>query len=71
MRFSRHAKNKARSLGVSLPELEFAIGLGRKIVEDVDGNPIHVVVVRGMPVRVVIALDDSDFVITLFDRRKP
>ena len=71
MRFSRHAKNKARGLGVTISELELAIAFGRKVAEDANGNYIHLVMLRGKPFRVVIALDDADFVITLFDRRKP
>ena len=38
--------------------------------EDPDGNPLARTTIGDMPVRIIIALDDPDFVITIFESER-
>lgn len=70
MRFSRHAKNKARALKLSTSEVGSSMRAGEVVGSDEDENAIVKVFVRGTTVLIVVALDEPDFVITLYSRRK-
>lgn len=69
MRFSRHAKNNARDLGVSVADAERVIRAPVRIDFDKDGLPRYTGYVRGVRVRVVVALDDPGFIVTIHERR--
>ena len=70
MRFSRHAKNNARWLRVSIAEAERVIEDPIQMDRDGSGRPRFTGKIRGIYVRVVVALDDPDLVVTIHDRRQ-
>jgi Domain of unknown function (DUF4258) len=71
VRFSRHAKNRMRREGLARETIEAINLLAVKHRVDTRGNPIVVGRdTRGRPVEVVVALDDSGYVITVIVRRK-
>ena len=69
MRFTRHAKNKARWLRMSLADVEGVIAHPAHMGRDEDGKPQYVGEVRGVSVRVVLALDEPDLIVTIHRRR--
>ncbi len=69
MRFSRHAKNKARWSGLALAEVERIVAAPERADVDAKGNPRYYAHVRGQLYRVVIAQDDPTYVITIHERR--
>jgi hypothetical protein len=69
VRFSRHAKNNARDLGVSVFDAETVIREAVKADADFDGRPRYTGYVRGVRVRVVVALDDPELIVTIHKRR--
>ena len=70
MRFSRHAKNNLRLYEVTIQEVESVVrdSIGKD--SDERGNPRYLGLIAGRPYRVVIALDDSDVVITHFPEER-
>jgi hypothetical protein len=69
VRFSRHAKkNKARGLGLCVADAEQVIDTAIKIDSDPDGLSRYTGYVRGIRVRVVVALDDPEFIVTIHER---
>jgi len=66
MRLSRHAKNNLRHFGGTREEVESVVKTPFGKTLDQSGNPIYVGIVRGRIVRVVVADDDPDFVITVY-----
>jgi hypothetical protein len=69
VRFTRHAKNKARSLGLSIADAERVIETADRIDFDGDGLPRYTGYVDGLRVRVVVALDDPQVIVTIHERR--
>jgi hypothetical protein len=69
VRFSRHAKNKAREMGASVADAEHLIV--HPVYRDTDpqGRPRYTGLIRGLRVRVVVALDDPDLIVTIHERR--
>jgi len=70
MRFSRHAKNNARDIGATVADAEHVIRTAVKVDADHRGLPRYTGYVRGLRVRVVVALDDPDLIVTIHERRK-
>lgn len=70
VRFSRHAKNKARDLGVSVADAEHVIQTAIYTDYDEDGLPRYTGYVRDMRMRVVVALDEPDIIATIHERRR-
>jgi hypothetical protein len=68
VRFSRHAKNKARALGLFVADAEHVIASAIRIDSDPHGLPRYTGYVRGIRVRVVVALDDPEFIVTIHER---
>jgi hypothetical protein len=70
MRLSRHAKNELRRLGATRQEVESVVRspLGKDI--EWRGNPRYLGVIAGRLVRVVVAQDDPDVVITVYEMRR-
>ncbi len=67
MRFKRHAKNKLRWIKGTRQEAESVVE--NPIGKDFDGkgNALYFGYVAGVPVWVVVADDDPEFVITVFE----
>lgn len=67
---TRHAKNRARSIGTSLAEVEGLIDDPFQVETDEDGRPLYSGVLRGIDVRVVVALDEPGLIVTIHEKRK-
>ena len=67
MRLSRHAKNELRRLRATRQEVEFAVAnpIGKSF--DRRGNSLYLGYVVGVLVWIVVAADDPDVVITVFE----
>jgi hypothetical protein len=70
MRFTRHAKNKARKFGWRIADAESAIAHPTPIDQDGAGKPRYTGCIRGVRVRVVVAVDDPDLIVTIHERRR-
>jgi hypothetical protein len=64
MRYRRHAKNRLRWLRVSDADIERMVAAALFVDIDEEGRPRFVGEVDGVGVRVVIALDEPDLVVT-------
>jgi hypothetical protein len=69
MRFSRHARNGMRLYRVGIADVQAIVANPLETSQDGKGNLVAVGLVGGRRVRVVIACDDPDFVITVHERR--
>jgi mRNA-degrading endonuclease RelE of RelBE toxin-antitoxin system len=70
MRLTRHAKNYLRRLGASVEDVEQMIEEPIHFDRDRRGKPRYTGQIRGVRVRVVVALDEPDLVVTIHDRRR-
>jgi len=70
MRFSRHARNEARHLRITISGIERELDRAPVVARDENGNPIHAIHLEGMIIWVVVAADSPGQVITMFRRRK-
>jgi hypothetical protein len=70
MRLSRHAKNRARRLRASVTEVEAVIAQPLRVEVEEEGKPCYIGYIRGIHVRVVVALDEPDLVVTIHERRR-
>jgi hypothetical protein len=70
MRLTRHAKNRARFIGASQAEVEDLIRNPLQIERDEDGKPLFSGFLKGVYVRVVVALDEPDLIVTIHEMRK-
>jgi mRNA-degrading endonuclease RelE of RelBE toxin-antitoxin system len=66
---SRHAKNELRALGAKLGDVEEAIADPIRIDSDPEGRPRYTSHIRGIRVRIVVAVDEPDLVVTIHKRR--
>lgn len=69
MRLSRHAKNEARRIEATVAEVEGVIADPTRVDRDRFGKPRYTGYIREFRVRVVVALDEPDFVVTIHERR--
>jgi uncharacterized protein DUF4258 len=69
VRFSRHAKNRAREIGATVADVERLIADPLHIDLGPNGKWRYVGLIRGERVRVVIALDEPDLIVTIHRRR--
>ncbi len=69
MRLTRHAKNYLRRLGASVAEVERVIENPVEFDRDRNGKPRYTGTLQGVRVRVVVALDEPDLIVTIHDRR--
>jgi len=69
VRFSHHAKNRARQLGVAIEDAEAVIESSIFVDVDKRQNPRFTGYVGSLRVRVVVALDDPNFIVTIHKRR--
>ncbi|MFL5899667.1 MAG: DUF4258 domain-containing protein [Solirubrobacterales bacterium] len=70
MRFSRHAKNWARSRRFDVTDAEHVIANPVHVDQDETGKKRYTGEVRGYRVRVVVALDDPGLIVTIHRRRR-
>lgn len=68
MRFTRHAKNRARDIGATVVDAEELIANPERVDLGPDGKWRYVGLLRGERVRVVVALDDPDLIVTIHRR---
>lgn len=68
MRYTRHAKNRLRGLRMEDADVEWLIANPRCTDRDQDGNFRFLGEIHGVPVRVVVALDEPDLVVTIHPR---
>ena len=66
MRFSRHAKNGMRRYRVAAADVASVVQPSNRIAPGASGNPRYRGVVDGRRFTVVIALDNPEFIITIF-----
>jgi len=69
MRLTRHAKNELRSLQATLADVEEVIARPTSTDRDQDGKPRYVGYFGDVRVRVVVALDEPDVIVTIHKRR--
>lgn len=70
MRLSRHAKNEARRFKATVADVERVIADPIRVDRDRFGRPRYTGYIKGIRVRVVLALDEPDFVVTIHRRRR-
>lgn len=70
MRMTRHAKNRARHLEASLVDAERIVQNPIYVEVDADGKPLYTGYLRGILVRVVVALDEPDLIVTIHETRR-
>jgi hypothetical protein len=66
--YSRHSKNRMRWMGLTPGAVEQVLATPESTDQDADGRPRYTGTVRGQRVRVVVALDDPNFVVTVHER---
>jgi hypothetical protein len=66
---TRHAKNHLRRLGASASDVERVIREPLHFDQDREGKLRYTGEIQGVRVRVVVALDEPDLVVTIHDRR--
>ncbi len=69
MRLSRHAKNRLRHLKGTAADVEWLVANPVRVGRDPTGKPQYTGYIQGIRVRVVFALDEPDFVVTIHERR--
>jgi hypothetical protein len=67
MRWSTHACKRAAERGIRLDEVEAVIDDPDVTFTDRKGNPCYIREVGGRRIKVVVAADDTAFVITVID----
>jgi hypothetical protein len=70
MRLSRHAKNELRRFRATVADVERVIAKPVNVDKDSFGKPRYTGYIAGIRVRVVVALDEPDFVVTIHKRRR-
>ena len=70
LRFSRHARNRMRALGLTPEGVSSIVRRGAPIAEDRDGRKRYEGEIDGITVRVVIAVDRPELVVTVYGRRR-
>lgn len=70
LKFTRHALNEMRRLKISRSEVESMVSRVAPYDLDLDGRPRYMDEIRGIRVRVVLALDKPNLVVSLHRRRK-
>jgi uncharacterized protein DUF4258 len=69
VRLTRHAKNELRSLDATLADVEYLITNPDQEDRDPEGRPRYIGHLQGVRVRVVVALDEPDLIVTIHERR--
>ena len=69
MRFTRHARQRLKLYRVTREQAEAITASGALSEPDAKGNPRRTGVVDACTIVVVIALDNPDLIITLYEQR--
>jgi mRNA-degrading endonuclease RelE of RelBE toxin-antitoxin system len=69
MRLSRHAKNRARQLKATIGDVEAVLAEPIRVEVEQDGKPCYIGYIHGVRVRVILALDEPDLIVTIHERR--
>lgn len=69
MRFTRHARQRLKLYRVTRDQAEVIAGSGALADPDARGNPRRTGAIDSRTIVVVIALDNPDLIITLYERR--
>lgn len=69
MRFTRHARQRLKLYRVTRDQAEAIAASGALTGHDARGNPRRTGAVDARAIVVVIALDNPDLIITLYERR--
>jgi hypothetical protein len=64
VRLSHHAQKRMAQRGITLEEIERVLQDPHTTYDDVDGKPCYVGDVDGRRIKVVVAPDDRNFVVT-------
>lgn len=67
MRFSRHAVARMTERNISLADVSTVIDDSDVTFADPKGNPCYIREIDGRRIKVVVAADDPEFVITAID----
>jgi hypothetical protein len=70
MRLTRHAKNGLRRVKGTLEDAEGVIAEPIGVDRDDSGKPRYTGEIGGVPVRIVVAVDEPDLIVTIHDRRR-
>jgi len=70
VRFSRHAKNWARQHRFTVADAEEVIAHPLRVDSDKKGKPRYTGYIAGVRVRIVVALDEPDLIVTIHGRRR-
>jgi hypothetical protein len=70
MRLTRHAKNGLRRVKGTLEDAEGVIAEPIGVDHDDNGKPRYTGEIGGVPVRIVVAVDEPDLIVTIHDRRR-
>jgi hypothetical protein len=69
MKFTRHARNRLRQLGILVEQVEARVAHSKPVDADPEGRPRYIIHVEGRRLRVVIAADDPELIVTVHERR--
>lgn len=69
MHFTRHARNQMRRLHISAEDVERVCRNPDVLDTDAEGRSRFIARIRGVRIRVVLAVDRSDLVVTVHERR--
>jgi hypothetical protein len=67
LKLTKHARERAVERGVSDQEIQLVVDEHEITFADPKGNPCYIRGVRGRRIKVVIAQDDPELVITVID----
>lgn len=67
MRLSTHAANRASERGITRAQIAAVVGNPDITFTDRKGNPCYTAGIDGRRIKVVVAADDTEFVITVID----
>jgi hypothetical protein len=70
VRLTRHAKNRARGLGIIPSDAEAVIREPEGTDRDEVGKPRYYGLIGNRNVCIVVALDEPDLIVTIYDRRR-
>jgi hypothetical protein len=70
VRFTRHAKNRAREIGATIADAESLVAAPERIELGRNGKWAYIGQIRGERVRVVVALDGPELIVTIHRRRR-
>jgi hypothetical protein len=70
VRLTKHARNRARLYGITQAEVKAVAAWGQPDGVDERGNPCRIDELDGRRIRVIIALDDPELIITVYPRNR-